>query len=57
MVRGSRERERGREEQGSPSKREQVERYLRRVYDETLNEPLPEELADLLERLKKQGGR
>ncbi len=57
MVRGSRERETEREEQGSQPRREQVERYLRRVYDETLNEPLPEELADLLERLKKQGGR
>lgn len=53
MVRGSKQGE----DQGSPPKREQVERYLRRVYDETLNEPLPEELADLLERLKKQGGR
>ncbi|MDH3666209.1 MAG: NepR family anti-sigma factor [Paracoccaceae bacterium] len=25
---------------------------LKRVFDETLNEPLPQELADLLDRLK-----
>ena len=37
------------------SKREQIERNLKRVYDETLEEPLPDELADLLERLKQQG--
>lgn len=37
--------------------RDQIERNLKRVYDETLEEPLPEELAELLERLKKQGKR
>ncbi len=37
------------------SRRDQIERNLKRVYDETLEEPLPEHLANLLERLRKQG--
>ena len=35
----------------------QIENNLKRVYDETLNEPLPERLATLLERLKHQDQR
>lgn len=35
--------------------RDQIERNLKRVYDETLREPLPERLSELLERLRKQG--
>ena len=34
--------------------RDQIASNLKRVYDETLNEPLPERLAELLERLKTQ---
>lgn len=35
--------------------RKQIERNLKRVYDETLKEPPPEKLVELLERLKKRG--
>lgn len=50
---------RGRRKDGSEPdrKRDQIERNLKRVYDETLNEPLPDRLAELLEQLKKKGGR
>ena len=44
--------ETGREEK---TRRDQIERNLKRVYDETLEEPLPEKLADLIERLRNQG--
>lgn len=47
----------GKYEQAPKTKREQVEQNLKRVYDETLIEPLPEKLAELLERLRKQEGR
>jgi len=30
---------------------------LRQLYDETLNEPVPKELSDLVERLSKQTGK
>lgn len=36
-------------------RRDQIASNLKRVYDETLNEPLPERLAELLDRLKRQG--
>lgn len=35
--------------------RDQIEQNLKRVYDETVEEPLPEKLAELVERLKRQG--
>lgn len=44
----------GSERRRSEEARDQIERNLKRVYDETLNEPLPDKLAELLERLKKQ---
>lgn len=47
--------ERGTGERASEARRAQIERNLKRVYDETLEEPLPDELAALLERLKQQG--
>ena len=31
---------------------EQIESHLKRVYDETANEALPDKLADLLSKLK-----
>lgn len=37
------------------TRRDQIERNLKRVYDETLQEPLPDKLADLLEQIRKQG--
>lgn len=37
------------------TRRDQIERNLKRVYDETLREPLPDKLADLLEQIRKQG--
>lgn len=46
-----------REGNAARTKREQIERNLKRVYDETLNEPLPDKLAELLERLRKKEGR
>lgn len=47
--------ERGTGDRASEARRAQIERNLKRVYDETLEEPLPDELAALLERLKQQG--
>lgn len=46
-----------REGNAARTKREQIERNLKRVYDETLNEPVPDKLAELLERLRKKEGR
>ena len=40
---------------GEATRRDQIERNLKRVYDETLEEPLPDNLVNLLERLRKQG--
>jgi hypothetical protein len=37
---------------GARPKRDQIAENLKRVYDETLDEPLPEKLISLLERLK-----
>lgn len=45
----------GVDKRGDQETRDQIERNLKRVYDETLEEPLPDELAELLERLKKRG--
>ena len=41
----------------SPPMRKQIDENLKRVFDETLNEPLPDKLAELLERLKKEGSK
>ena len=41
----------------SAGQKDQIGENLKRVYDETLIEPLPEKLAELLERLRKQEGR
>lgn len=43
------------ERERSYEARDQIERNLKRVYEETAEEPLPERLAELLERLKRQG--
>ena len=40
---------------GPRPKRDQIAENLKRVYDETLAEPLPEKLINLLESLKKTG--
>ena len=37
---------------GTRPKRDQIAENLKRVYDETLTEPLPEKLISLLESLK-----
>jgi hypothetical protein len=37
---------------GTRPKRDQISENLKRVYDETLAEPLPEKLISLLETLK-----
>lgn len=42
------------EGQRTRNKRDQIDENLKRVYDETLNEPLPDRLSELLERLKKK---
>ena len=42
---------------GSEPKGDQINENLKRVYDATLNEPLPDKLVDLLERLKKEGSK
>lgn len=52
---GNREKSEKPEMREAGTRRGQIEHNLRRVYDETLNEPLPEKLADLLERIRKQG--
>lgn len=41
----------------SERKGDQINENLKRVYDATLNEPLPEKLVDLLKRLKKEGSK
>lgn len=38
-----------------PPENDPIIRNLRRVYNETAQEPLPEKLAELLERLRKKG--
>lgn len=44
-----------RNEGEEPSKRcDQINENLKRVYDETVQEPLPDRLAELLEQLKKR---
>lgn len=56
MARASKKGERREgETRRDEARRDQIERNLKRVYDETLEEPLPERLADLLERLRTQG--
>lgn len=57
MARALTNRERRKDEPEPDHKRDQIERNLKRVYDETLNEPIPEKLADLLEQLRKKGGK
>lgn len=57
MARAPTDRDRRKDRPEPNHKRDQIERNLKRVYDETLNEPLPDKLADLLEQLRKKGGR
>ena len=57
MARASTNRDSRKDVPEPDHKRDQIERNLKRVYDETLNEPLPDRLAELLEQLRKKGGK
>lgn len=41
----------------SATKRDAIEENLKRVYDETLNEPLPDRFTALLDKLKSEKGK
>lgn len=41
----------------SENQRDQIDENLKRVFDSTLREPLPDKLVELLERLKKGRGK
>lgn len=56
MVRPENRPEKGKDFDGRPTKRDQIEDNLKRVYNETLDEPLPDKLASLLDRLRKSEG-
>lgn len=44
------------EDKSKSSARQQIDNNLKRIYDETLKEEVPDRFADLLARLRQQSG-
>jgi len=44
------------QDDGKSTLRDQIDANLRRAYDATVNEPVPDRLTDLLEQLRAQQG-